>query len=369
VTAVDYWIRRSPYFDATLRAGCDRFSFANHMYQPASYGDALEAYRQLVTGVTLWDVGTERQVEITGPDAFAFTNALVVRDLSTCPVGRCRYAPVTTPDGGIVNDPVLLRLAENHFWLSCSDSDLLLWAMGVAVNSDLEVEIREPDVSPVQIQGPRSPGVIEALFGGRVTLAPYQLVQTELHGVPVVVTRTGWSGEVGYEIFLCDERYGDALWDQVLTAGEPFGIVVTGPSDINRVEAGIVAYRSDMDLGTNPYEVGLGHLVDLDAPDDFIGKPALTRIREEGVTRALVGIEILGDPLSDPFEARWPVTVDGVTVGDVTVAVYSPRLAKNIGYAMVGIGHSALGTRLDVHAPRGTATAVVVEKPFIKRPA
>jgi glycine cleavage system aminomethyltransferase T len=369
VNAVDYWIRRSPYFDATLRAGCTRFSFANHMYQPATYGDALDAYWQLVTGVTLWDVGTERQVEITGPDAFAFTNALITRDLAKCPVGRCRYAPVTAPDGGIVNDPVLLRLAESHFWLSCSDSDLLLWAKGVAVNSGLEVEIREPDVSPVQIQGPKSTGVIDALFGGRVTLDPFQLARTDLDGVPVVVTRTGWSGEVGYEIFLCDERYGDVLWDRVLAAGEPFGIVVTGPSDINRVEAGIVAYRSDMDLATNPYEVGLGGLVDLDTPDDFIGKSALTRIRSEGVTRALIGVEILGDPLPGPFEARWPVTADGVTIGYVTVAVYSPRLAKNIGYAMVGIDYAALGTQFDVHAPWGAATAVVVEKPFIKRPS
>jgi aminomethyltransferase len=368
VTAVDYWIRRSPFFDGAIRAGCDRFSFANHMYQPASYGDPGDAYWQLVTGVTLWDVGTERQVEITGPDAFAFTNALIVRDLGTCPVGRCRYAPVTTAEGGIVNDPVLLRLAEDHFWLSCSDSDLLLWAMGVAVHAGLDVEIREPDVSPVQIQGPRSTGVIEALFGGRVALDPFALVRTELDGIPVVVTRTGWSGELGYEIFLCDERYGDALWDRVLTAGKPFGIVVTGPSDINRVEAGIIAYRSDMDLGTNPYEVGLGRLVDLDTPDDFIGKAALTRIRDEGVRRMLVGIEIEGKPLRDPFEARWPVTAGGTTIGAVTVAVHSPRLGRNIGYAMVGVDHAAPGTRFDVHAPSGEAPAVVVEKPFIKRP-
>ena len=368
MNAVDYWIRRSPYFDGALRAGCDRFSFANHMYQPASYGDALDAYWHLVTGVTLWDVGTERQVEITGPDAFAFTNALIVRDLHRCPVGFCRYAPVTAADGGIVNDPVLLRLAEDHFWLSCSDSDLLLWAMGVAVHAGLDVQIGEPDVSPVQIQGPRSTGVIEALFGDQVQLDPFELVRTELDGMPVVVTRTGWSGELGYEIFLCDERYGDALWERVLAAGAPFGIAVTGPSDINRVEAGIIAYRSDMDLGTNPFEVGLGRLVALDTPDDFIGKQALRRIRDEGVQRSLVGVEILGEPLADPFEARWPVTAGGAAIGAVTVAVHSPRLGKNIGYAMVGAGHSAPGTRLEVHAPSGEMPAIVVEKPFLKRP-
>jgi aminomethyltransferase len=366
VSSVDYWIRRSPFFDATIRAGCKRFSFANHMYQPAEFGDPIEAYWQLVTGVTLWDVGTERQVEITGRDALTFTNALTSRDLTKCPVGGCRYVLITAEDGGIVNDPVLLRLGENHFWLSTSDSDLLLWAKGIAVNSSLQVEIGEPDVSPVQIQGPKSSGVIEALFDGRVALDPYRFVETDLDGVPVIVSRTGWSGEVGYEIFLRDGRHGDMLWDRVLAAGEPFGIVVTGPSDINRVEAGILGYRSDMDLGTNPYEVGFDRLVDLDARDDFIGKAALTRIRDAGATRALVGIEIEGEPLPEPFRIRWPVAVGGSTIGDVTVAVYSPRLEKTIGYAMVASAHSALGTRLDVQAPWGPATAVVAEKPFIK---
>lgn len=365
MTAVDYWIRQSPFFDATQRAGCNRYSFANHMYQPASFGDPLEAYWKLATDVTLWDVGTERQVEITGRDAIAFTNMLTPRDVTRCPVGRCRYALITTAEGGIVNDSVLLRLGERHFWFSTSDSDLLLWAKGVAINSGLEVEIGEPDVSPIQIQGPKSTRVVEALFDGGVTLAPYELVQTDLEGMPVVVSRTGWSGEVGYEIFLRDGGRGDALWELVLTAGEPFGIAVTGPSDANRVEAGILAYRSDMDLTTNPFEIGLDRLVDLDSPGDFIGKVVLTRIRSDGITRKLVGIEIPGDPLPLPFEARWPVTSGGSPIGEVTVAVHSPRLETNIGYAMVGIDHAALGTPLDVEAPWGAATAVVAEKPFL----
>ncbi len=368
MSSVDYWIRQSPYFEATLRAGCNRYSFANHMYQPASYGDPLEAYWRLANDVTLWDVGTERQVEITGVDAFAFTDMLTPRDVSKIPVGRCRYALITTPEGGIVNDPVLLRLEPGHFWLSTSDSDLLLWAKGVSVNSGMDVRIEEPDVSPVQIQGPKSPGVIDALFGGHVTLAPYELVQTSLGGIPVVVSRTGWSGEIGYEIFLRDQRDGDALWERVLAAGEPFGIAVTGPSDVNRVEAGILGYRADVDMTTNPFEVGLEWLVDLDGPRDFIGKAALTRIRDQGITRKLVGIEILGDPLPLPFEQRWPVIAGGSHVGEVTVAVYSPRLSKNIGYAMVSIDHAALGTSLAIEAPWGTTAAVVAQKPFLRRP-
>ena len=259
MTSIDYWIRRSPFFDATCRAGCDRFSFANHMYQPAGYGgDPLEAYWKLINDVTLWDVATERQVEITGPDAFAFTDMLTPRNLRKCPVGRCRYALITSQSGGIINDPVLLRLAENHFWLSTSDSDLLLWAKGVAVNSGMNVEICEPDVSPVQIQGPKATSVMETLFGDGAALAPHELVQTDIDGIPVLVSRTGWSDRVGYEIFLRDSRFGDVLWERILAAGEPFGMAVTGPSDANRVEAGILGYRCDMDLDTNPFEVGLG---------------------------------------------------------------------------------------------------------------
>ncbi len=370
MSGYDYWIRKSPFFEATLRAGCKRFSFANHMYQPAGYGDGdpLEAYWQLVNGVTLWDVGTERQVEVTGPDAFAFTNMLITRDLHACPIGRCRYAPVTAADGGIVNDPVLLRLADDHFWLSCSDSDLLLWASGVAVNAGLDVRIGEPDVSPLQIQGPRSPEVIEALFGGEGALEPYQLVQTDLDGIPVVLSRTGWSAEIGFEIFLRDRRYGDDLWERVLAAGAPAGIAVTGPSDVNRVEAGILGYRSDIDLSTNPFEAGMGRLVDLDTADDFIGKAALTRIRDEGVTRSLVGIEIFGEQLTDPFLERWPVSYGGRAIGEATVALHSPRLARNIGYAMVAIEHVSPGSEIDVHTPSGERAAVVAELPFIRRP-
>jgi glycine cleavage system aminomethyltransferase T len=339
------------------------------MYQPAAYGDQdpLEAYWHLVNGVTLWDVGTERQVEITGPDALAFTNSLTPRDLTACRVGRCCYTLVTSEEGGIVNDSVLLRLSEDRFWFSTSDSDLLLWVKGVAVNSDFDVAVGEPDVSPLQIQGPKSSAVVEALFGGRISLAAFELVETDLDSIPVVVSRTGWSGETGYEIFLRDGRYGDALWDRVLTAGKAFQIAVTGPSDANRVEAGILAYRSDMDLRTNPFELGLDRFVHLDAPADFIGKTALTRVRRQGIARKLVGIRIPGDPLPAPFEERWPVTADGLQTGEVTVAVYSPRLGMNIGYAMVPLGDSELGTPLNVSAPWGPAAAIVTEKPFIKR--
>jgi aminomethyltransferase len=273
---------------------------------------------------------------------------------------------VTAENGGIVNDPVLLRLAENRLWLSTSDSDLLLWCKGIAVHSGMDVEIHEPDVAPIQIQGPKSKDVIRALFGPKVAdLRYYELAETELGEIPLVVTRTGWSGEFGYEIFLCDSRYGDALWDAVLAAGKPYGLAVTGPCDIRRVEAGILGYGADMGLETNPFEVGLDRLVDLDQEADFIGKAALRRSKAEGVTRRLVGIEISGEPLPTPFEYRWPVVAGGLAIGHVTVAVYSPRLERNIGYAMVTAACGTLGTALTIEAPWGKAAARVIEKPFV----
>ncbi len=358
-------LRRSPYFEATQRAGCRGYTVYNHMFLPIAYDDLEAEYWKLVNDVTVWDVAVERQVEITGPDAFAFANLLTPRDLAKCAVGQGKYVVITAEDGGIVNDPVLLRLGENHFWLALADSDVLLWAKGIAYRSGLRVELREPDVSPLQIQGPKSKQVLEALFGPRVREMPYyHFFEATLDGIPVVVTRTGWTGEVGYEIYLRDGSQGERLWERVLLAGRPFGIAPTGPSDIRRIEAGILNYGIDMTLENNPYEVGLGWLVDLDKPADFVGKEALRRIKAQGVQRKLVGVEIEG-PRLDLNMTRWPVRAGAARIGFVTSAVYSPRLKRNIGYAMVPASHAALGTRLVVETPGGEAGAVVVRKPFV----
>jgi len=365
----NYWTRRSPFFEATLKAGCGGFSVANHIYQPHSYADPEEEYRHLTEGVTLWDVATERQVEVAGPDALAFVDLLTPRDVTTCPVGRGRYIVVTSADGGIVNDPVLFRLADRHFWLSASDSDLVLWAKGVAVFAGLKVSIREPDVSPLQIQGPKSPAVVEQLFGERGRgLRFYEIRDLDLDGIPVMLSRSGWSGEVGFEIFLRDGRYGEALWERVMAAGRPHGIVAAGPSDIRRIEAGILGYGCDIALDVNPYEAGLDWMVEPMKAADFIGKAALQRIKREGVARRLVGIELDGDPLpSGAFHYRWPALDGREAIGEVTGAVYSPRLAMNIGYAMLNSGFSALGTRFAVETPFGRRGARVVQKPFVAR--
>ena len=358
-------LRRSPYFEATLRDGCRSYTVYNHMFLPTRYDDLHAEYEKLLTGVTVWDVSVERQVEITGPDAFEFTNLLTPRDLSKCAVGQGKYVLIGAEDGGIVNDPVLLRLGENHFWLALADSDVLLYAKGIALNAGLDVEIREPDVSPMQVQGPKSKEVVRRLFGEEVlNLRYYWFLETDLDGIPVVVTRTGWSGEVGYEIYLRDGSRGVELWDRVMEAGRDLGISPTGPSDIRRIEAGILNYGIDMTLDTNPYEVGLGWQVDFDQEGDFIGRDALARIAEEGPRRLLAGIEISGAPLDLNMD-RWPVSRDGEEIGFVTSAVHSPRLGRNIGYALVPAATGELGTRLGVVTPDGERDATVVPRPFV----
>jgi len=359
-------LRRTPYFEATQRAGARGYTVYNHMLFPIQYEDHLKEHEQLLSGVTVWDVGVERQLEIKGRDGFAFASLLTPRDLRKCRVGQGKYVLLTDERGGIVNDPVLLRLGENHFWLAAADSDILLWAKGVAWGAGLDVELGEPDVSPMQIQGPRSRDVVGTLFGEpALALKYYHFLETELDGIPVLVTRTGWSGEVGYEIYLRDASRGVDLWERVMAAGEPYGIVPTGPSDIRRIEAGILNYGADMTLEDNPYEVGLERAVDLDKPDRFIGQEALRRIAEAGPRRRLVGVEIEGEPL-DLNMIKWPVEVEGRCIGRVTSAVHSPRLGRNIGYAMVPIGHAAQGTDLTVRIAPGDARAArVVAMPFV----
>lgn len=366
-------IRKSPYFYASRRHGVKVYSFYNHMYHPRHYGDPVEEYWQLVNGVTLWDVGVERQVEITGPDAFKLANLLVPRDLNKCAVGQCKYVFITAPDGGIINDPILLRLEENHFWISVADSDVLLWAMGVAYNSGLDVEIGEPDVGPLQIQGPKSREVLVELFGEDALEIPYyHLREYELDGLDVVVSRTGYTAELGFEIYLKNARpNGEKLWNIVLEAGKPHGLTVIGPCHIKRIEAGILAHGADTWYDTNPFEVDMGYewMVDLEQEADFVGKEALRRIKAEGVKRKLVGVEIGGARLGSYIDGSmidfFPVYSNGDRIGNVTSACYSPRLEKNIGFAMVPIEFAEFGTELEVETPSERTSAVVVERPFI----
>jgi len=358
-------IRKSPYFDATVRWGAKGYSVYNHMYIPRDFGDPEQNFWNLVNDAILCDVAVERQVEISGPDAAKFTQMLTPRDLSKLSVGQCKYVLITNADGGILNDPVLLRLEENRFWISLADSDILLWAQGVAVHAGMDVTIREPDVSPLQLQGPKSGQVMRALFGQSIEdLRYYWLREIELDGIPLIVSRTGWSSELGYELYLQDGTRGDELWEKIMATGAPLGLKPGHTSSIRRIEGGMLSYHADADMSTNPYELGMDRLVNLDTENDFIGKAALRRIREKGVTRKLVGLCIDGAPLKGPNTTFWPIRKAERVVGKVTSAVYSPRLEKNIALAMVAADCSGIGAALEVEVPSGPTQATVVERPF-----
>jgi aminomethyltransferase len=358
-------IRKSPYFDATVRWGARGFSVYNHMYIPRDFGDPEQNFWNLVNDAILCDVAVERQVEITGPDAARFVQMLTPRDLSQMAVGQCKYVLITNAEGGILNDPILLRLAEDHFWISLADSDILLWAQGVAVHSGLDVTINEPDVSPLQLQGPKSGQIMQALFGDSILdLKYYWHREMELDGIPLLVSRTGWSSELGYEIYLRDSAYGDALWERIMATGMEFGLKPGHTSSIRRIEGGMLSYHADADIKTNPYELGLDRLVNLEIEADFIGKAALRRIQQQGVSRVQVGLIIDTAPMAGPNTTFWPISKDGSEIGKVTSAVYSPRLERNIALAMVAVAQAHIGTEVEVVTPSGPTRATVVERPF-----
>ena len=358
-------IRKSCFFDATVRWGASAFSVYNHMYIPRDFGDPEQNFWNLVSTATLSDVAVERQVEITGSDALKFVQLLTPRNLANIAVGQCKYILITNAEGGILNDPVLLRLADDKFWLSLADSDILLWAQGLAINSGLDVTICEPDVSPLQLQGPNSGVILQMLFGDKISsLKYYWFDEFELEGIPLIISRTGWSSELGYEIYLRDGTRGDELWERLMEAGSKFGLHPGHTSSIRRIEAGMLSYHADMDSDTNPFELGLDRLVDLEMDADFIGKEALKKISKEGIKRKQVGLVIDCDPLTGPNSEFWQIYLGNLQIGHVTSAIYSPRLKINIALAMVDINFSHIGMEAQVYSPITKYNVKIVEKPF-----
>ena len=358
-------IRKSPYFNSTVKWGATGFSVYNHMYIPRDFGSPEQNFWNLVNEAILCDVAVERQVEITGPDATKFIQLLTPRDLSKLSVGQCKYVLIVNNEGGILNDPILLRLKENHYWLSPADSDVLLWAQGVAINSGLNVKIFEPDVSPLQLQGPNSGKIMEALFGDDIKdLKYYWLRSLNLNNIPLIISRTGWSSELGYELYLRDGSKGDELWEKIMMAGKDFGLKPGHTSSIRRIEGGMLSYHADADINTNPYEVGLGRLVNLDIDANFIGKDALKKINKDGIKKKQVGLILDCEQLTGPNTTFWKISKNNKIIGKVTSAVYSPRLKKNIALAMVSIEHSELGTELDINISSKVVKGNIVEKPF-----
>ena len=322
----------------------------------------------MVEAVQLWDVACERQVEIKGADALRFAQLLTPRDLSRIAVGQAAYALVTNEAGGILNDPVVLRIADDCFWFSLADSDILLWAQGLAAAGGYDVAVVEPDVSPLQVQGPRSEELVARVFGDRVRALPfYRFRPFDLDGIPLLVARMGYSHERCFELFLRDGSRGDELWERLWAAGSDLGISGGPPNTALRIEAGIYSYLTDMDAATNPFEIGLGWTVQFDCEDPFIGRDALWRLARQEPARRLLGAEVEGAPIWNGNPERWDVRTGGRVTGCLTSCAFSPRVGKNLAFVVLDAAAAEHGGCIEVCHPAGERPARLVNLPWTRR--
>ena len=360
-------VRKSPYYDSNIKYGVKGFTIYNKMYLPTGFDDPEKEYESLINDVTFGDFAAERQIEISGSDAYDFIRYIQPRNLEKCQIGYCKYIILTDNEGGIINDACLLRLEDDKFWISPGDGDVILWLQGLAINSGMNVSIHEPDVSPLQISGPKSGKLIQKLFDGEHDdLGYYKARKTALDNIPMVIARTGWSGELSYELYLQDGSLGNDLFEKVYDAAKEFNGRVIAPNTIRTIEGGILSYGSDFDRSHNPFTIGFDRLVDLDQKNDFIGKDALRKIKERGLTEKLVGIELEGDPIMKAPENFWTVKSNNLKVGRVSRAFFSPRLEKNIALAIVDIDNAEEGTSVVVETPNGDLNSTIVSLPWFK---
>ncbi|MEM7288050.1 MAG: glycine cleavage T C-terminal barrel domain-containing protein [Actinomycetota bacterium] len=358
-------VAKSPFFDATVAAGVTHLSIYNQTYMPVLYGDPEAEYRRLTEGVSVWDVACQRQVELHGPDAAALAQMLCARDLRKQVIGQGKYAPVCDHQGRILNDPVVLKVEEDRWWLSIADGDVLWWARAIAAERRLDVSVSEPDVSPLAIQGPMAEDVVATMFGDWIRdLKYFWFGEAEIDGIPVLVSRSGWSKQGGYELYLRDGSRGVELWNLVLDAGAPYGIGPGAPNYVERIESNLLSFRADTVDECTPLELGLGRFMSLDSDVDFIGKDALVALRDSGtLPRRLVGVWLDEQP-TGPNAHPWPASVDGVAVGSVRAVCHSYKFDRPIGLALIDTPFDAAGTVLDVDSETGPRTARVSELPF-----
>ena len=358
-------LRPSPYFQSTVDEGVTAFTTYNHMLMPTSYGKPEEEYWRLMNGVSQWDVAVERQVQIQGPDAAALVQMLSPRHVRDMPVGLGKYVPLCNHEGHLINDPILLRLDEHTFWFSIADSNIWFWAQAIAAERGLRVTVSEPDVSPLALQGPKAVEVVSALFGDWVReLRYFGFRQTSLQGIPLVLARSGWSKQGGYELYLQDGSRGDALWSLVREAGKPWDIGPGNPSFCERVETGLLSYGGDTDAHTTPFEVRLGKYVNLDVADDVVGIAALRRHAAAGPKRHQLGLVLEGDTPTQLGFLWHDIEQDGRKVGSMTNCVWSYRLLRNIGFALIDSACQP-GTQVQVRKGSERLQGRLVELPFL----
>ena len=378
-------VRKSPYWHLSVEAGCWRCTVYNRMYHPRGYvkpedGGAMVEYDALVNHVTMWNVAVERQIRVKGPDALKFTNYVITRDASRIEVMNGKYVILCNSKGGVLNDPILLRVAEDEFWFSLSDSDIMFFLQGVNHDKKFDVTIDEIDAAPVQIQGPKSVDLMADLVGEAVRDIPYYgLMEAKVGGRDCIISQTGFTGEKGYEIYLKDATlYADDMWNAVLEAGKKHSLKVIAPAHHRRIAAGILSWGQDLDSETYPFQCNLGYQVPRKKTDDYIGKEALEAMRakmeagDKPYSNQLVGFVLGGKPIEEYAPDFWLISEDGITpVGYLTSPWYSPELETNIAMGYVPYEKRDIGNKFKFHLPDGycdtpgqPVDGEIVEMPF-----
>ncbi len=332
---------------------------------PTGYGKPEAEYWRLINGVAMWDVAVERQVQLKGPDAAKLAQILSPRDISKCVVGQGKYVTLCNHAGTLINDPILLKRADDLYWFSIADSNILFWARAIAAERELNVEIIEPDASPLAVQGPKAEDVVASIFGDWVRdLKYFWFKETALSGIPLAVARSGWSKQGGFEIYLMDKTRGSELWNIVKEAGKAWNIGPGNPNAHERVESGLLSYGGDTDDQTNPFEVRLGKYVDVNLPDEVVGIQALRKIKTEGPKRQQLGV-ILDDETPSGTSFIWfDIIFESKKIGSMTNITWSYRLKKNIGFALVSILAKSGDRVMIMRNGRGEA-ATLDELPFL----
>ena len=355
-------LRKSPFETRSL-VGAKTASVYNHVVLPTTYASLEEDYWHLREHVQIWDVACQIQVEITGPDALKLAEYLTPRDLSNIVPGQCMYVPLIDERAGIINDPIILCLAPNRFWLSISDSDVLLWVKGLAVGAGFDVEVSDPDVFPLSLQGPKSETLLSRLIEEPVEdIRFFRFIETQIAGIPLVVARTGWSGQGGFELYLSDPSEGERLWDAVVAVGADLNLRPGCPNLIDRIETGLLSHGNDMTLHNNPIESGLDRFFKMGKAADYLGRDALERIADAGCPQKMVRLVVPGDPVRNPRET-YPISLARTDLtGCVTSITYSPRLECNVGMGYVPSDHAEIGTELTITLPDGVVTGRIADK-------
>lgn len=365
VLSISRRTRRTPFTDRVSAAGVAGYTIYNHMLLPTMFRSVVEDYRHLKTAVQVWDVACERQVEICGPQAAELVQMLTPRDLSAMQIGQCLYTPMVDETGGMLNDPVTVKLDEDRYWISIADSDLLFWVKALAIGYRMTVDVFEPDVSPLAIQGPQADELVARVFGEEVrSIRFFRYKMLDFNGTPFVVARSGYSKQGGFEVYVHDTKHGEPLWDALFSAGLDLDVRAGCPNLIERIEAGLLSYGNDMTQLNTPHECGLGRFCDTKSAIGCIGRDALLRVAEEGPQRQIRYLEIDGDAVP-PCNEPWEVVSESGPAGQVTSAAWSPDFSTNTALAMIDREVWDEGTRLTVETPTGLRGATVHEKSWL----